>query len=376
MKNIGVVSHNIYCDFTNYGSALQSWAMCQIIDKVGQGKYQSLLVDYCPNVLKNINPLNPFENMDDEDEETRRLCQLALPAIKESSKKFNRFFSNEFRKTQSKFTRENFADCAKEEKIDAFLCGSDTIFCTGEFGFDEGFFANYPPMKKNAVSYAASFGDPCFDDSTYPILKNYLNNFLSIGIRESQMLSWIHANVNVPAQRVIDPTLLLKPGDFESICTPERKIKEKYILLYARRYNAAMETYADKLADKLNCKVVEISPRVMNADKHIMVYDAGVEDFLSLVKHADYVVTNSYHGMLFSIQFQKPFAVFSRHLCDNKINELLSLLDLTNRFVTPEKSLQLTPIDYSIVNKKISKAREPSLAFLASELELFIGNKQ
>ena len=113
----------------------------------------------------------------------------------------------------------------------------------------------------------------------------------------------------------------------------------------------------------------------MNADKHIMVYDAGVEDFLSLVKHAEYVVTNSYHGMIFSIQFQKPFAVFSRHLCDNKINELLSLLDLTDRFITPEKNILLTPIDYSTVNKKIREARELSLAFLKAELELLIQSR-
>lgn len=74
--------------------------------------------------------------------------------------------------------------------------------------------------------------------------------------------------------------------------------KKKYILLYARRYNPNMEKYAEELALKTGCEIIEISLSATNAAKHTMFYEAGVEEFLLLVKNASYVVTNSYHGII------------------------------------------------------------------------------
>ena len=63
MKQFGLVSYNIYCNFTNYGSALQSWALCRAIDKLSDGSWRSVLVDYCPDVLRDKDPLDPVKNM-------------------------------------------------------------------------------------------------------------------------------------------------------------------------------------------------------------------------------------------------------------------------------------------------------------------------
>lgn len=90
MKRIGTVSYNIYCNFTNYGSALQTWALHQAIKKIGNGNYKPVLVDYCPDILMDKDPLNPFENMWDKDEESQRMCRLTLPAIRENFFKFDR----------------------------------------------------------------------------------------------------------------------------------------------------------------------------------------------------------------------------------------------------------------------------------------------
>jgi len=81
MKTFGIVSYNIYCNFTNYGSALQSWALARAIEGLG---YRAKLIDYCPEVLKEADPLNPFKRMWDKDEESRRMCELSMPAIRES----------------------------------------------------------------------------------------------------------------------------------------------------------------------------------------------------------------------------------------------------------------------------------------------------
>ena len=88
MKRIGTISYNIYCNFTNYGSALQSWALHQAIKEVAENTVEPVLVDYCPEILADKDPLNPFANMWDKDEESRRMCELTLPAIRENYYKF------------------------------------------------------------------------------------------------------------------------------------------------------------------------------------------------------------------------------------------------------------------------------------------------
>lgn len=368
--NIGTISYNIYGNFTNYGSALQTYAVHQAVKKVSKGRWTPVLVDYCPDILADKDPLNPFPNMWDQDEESRRMCELTMPAIRENYKKFEDFYTNRFYRTKKKYTSDNFDEVAEDEKIEGFLCGSDTIFCPDEFGIDDGYYANYPSMKGKSIAYAASFGDPHFTEETYPILNDRLKNFKAFGLRENLMVPYVSEHVQVPVEKVIDPTLLLEPDEYESIVAPDRLVEDKYLLLYSRRYNKDMERYAEKLAKEKGWKIVEISLRATNASKgHIMYYQAGVEEFLSLVKHAEYVVTNSFHGMIFAVQFSRDFVIFSREQCNTKITELLELFGLTDRALV--KGCEPTkPIDYKKVHKNIAMAREKSLTYLEMELSL------
>lgn len=369
MKTFGIVSYNIYCNFTNYGSALQSWALMQAVDKLGKDKWQVKLIDYCPDVLMDKNPLDPIKHMLDTDEESRKMCELSMPAIQENYYKFNQFYNKKIKKTIKKYTSYNFNDVVTDENIDGFICGSDTIFCIDEFnGFDDGYYGNYDCMKKGyTVAYAASFGDAHFHDKDYLILKNRLKNFKAIGLRETTMISYVRNHTFVPLQQVIDPTLLLTSDDYDKIIAP-KLIKRKYLLLYARRYNPKMSAYAEKLAQSNGWTIIEISLRATNAQKHKMFYEAGVEEFLSLVKHAEFVVTNSFHGIIFSVQYKKTFAAFSRDQCDNKILELMDLFGLRDKIkVTGEEVTQ--EIDYDAVHKRIEAARINSLNFLTLELE-------
>jgi len=367
MKTIGIVSYNIYCNFTNYGSALQSWALSQVIQRLG---YNAKLIDYCPEVLKEANPLNPFKLMWDKDVESRRMCELTMPAIRENYAKFDRFYHERFNKTAKKYTAANFDEVVPDEGIDGFVCGSDTIFCIDEFkGFDDGYYANYPCMKNGyAVSYAASFGDAHFDEKTFTILNERLQNFKALGIRENQFVDYVKAHVSVPVQRTIDPTLLLTSADYDTIAAP-RLVPEKYLLLYSRRYNKAMFEYADGLAAENGWKVVDISLRADNANRHQMFYQAGVEEFLSLVKHAEFVVTNSFHGMIFATHYATPFYVFSREQCDNKIDEVLELFGLSNRKRVSGATANDSACDFPKAHDRMKNGRMSSLDFLGNELK-------
>lgn len=366
MKRFGIVSYNIYCNFTNYGSALQSWALQQAADRLGRGRWETVLVDYCPHILQDKDPRDPISHMWDTDEESRRMCRLSLPAIQENAEKFDRFYGTQFRRTRKGYTSQDFEQLPSAEQIDGFICGSDTIFCIDEFGgFENGYYANYPCMRGRSVSYAASFGDARFTPESLEVLKTRLRNFKALGLREYTLLPFARENTTVPVQRVLDPTLLLTEEDYEPI-TAARQEARPYLLLYARRHNPQMSAYAERIAAENGLEIVEISLRAENAQRHRMFYEAGVEDFLSLVKHAEYVVTNSYHGMIFSIQFRRNFRIFTREQCDTKISSLLNLLGLSS--VAHGEGTVGTR--YSEVERKLQVERKNSLRFLESELKL------
>lgn len=368
MKRFGIVSYNIYCNFTNYGSALQSWALHYAINKIGKERWQAVLVDYCPDILADKDPLNPFGNMWDQDEESKKMCELSLPAIRDNYVKFDNFYHKQFNRTVGKYTSENINDIISNERIDGFVCGSDTVFCIDEFGFDDGYYANYPCMKNGyTVSYAASFGDSHFTEETYGTLNSRLQNFKALALRENAMLSYVEEHTSVPVQKVVDPTLLLTEEDYDTIAAPIQEYG-KYLLLYARRYNPKMSEYAEELAAQNGWKVIEISLRATNSVKHRMFYEAGVEEFLSLVKHAEFIVTNSFHGMIFSVQYRRPFYIFSREQCDTKIIELLEMFGLSDRMRITGDELEASAIDYDDVHIRIEKERKTSIEFLETEL--------
>lgn len=368
MKKIGVISYNIYGNFTNYGSALQSWALHQTISSLG---FSPVLVDYCPDILSDKDALNPFKNMWDQDEESKRMCELTMPAIRENYYKFDKFYTEKFSRTAKKYISNNFEEVVNDEKLDGFVCGSDTIFCMDEFGFDDGFYANYACMRGNSVAYAVSFGDPTLSNENCKVLNERLYNFKAFGLRENHMLPYVTEHVNVPVRKVVDPTLLHTSDKYDEIAVPERLEEERYLLYYSRRYSSVMEHYAEKLAKKNGWKVVEISLRATNVEKgHRMLYAAGVEEFLSLVKHAEYIVTNSFHGMIFAVQYCRPFVIFSREQCNTKIDEVLQLFGLSDHMLVTGEEKFDDNIDYEVVHKRIETAREESILYLKEELEL------
>ena len=366
-KCVGIISYNIYGAFTNYGSALQSWALNKVLQKKG---INSILVDYCPRIHRDKNILNPLDKMWDQDEESLRNTRLTLPAIEENYWKFEDFFNREFNRTKIKYNEENFETIIQED-INRFICGSDTIFCIEESkGFDDGYFANFPIMRKNSIAYAASFGDTKILPNEYIELEEKLKNFKAIGLRENRMLDYVSKHTDIPVRKTIDPTLLLDSKEYDSI-VEDRLIEEKYLLLYTRRYNSEMQKYAENIARNNGWKIVEISLRATNEEKgHIMMYKAGVEEFLSLVKYAEYVVTNSFHGLIFSVQFRKQFSIFSRESGDSKIEEALELFGLQDHLLHEYQDSLIYVADYDEVHKKIAVARENSIEFLEKELEL------
>lgn len=368
-KKVGIVSYNMYGNFTNYGSALQSYALQKAINAIAPDKVEAIIMDYCPDVLADKDVLNPMGNMWDKDEAAIERCRLSLPAIRENYSKFRKFYSERYNLSSGKYTSANFNDSLERENLTGYICGSDTVFAVPEFGFDDGFYASYPVMQGRSVAYAASFGDYDIEASQLPELKSRLGNFKAIALRENDKKSIVEDLTVVPVSKVIDPTLLLTAEDYSEIIT-EPEIDKPYLLLYSRRGDDKMQAFAENYAAAHGLEIVEISLNAQNAGRHTMRYDAGVEEFLGLVKNSSMIVTNSYHGMIFAVQFRRPFHIFSRKLCDTKIQELLNLFGLQERYVGDTGMAGNTPIDFNAVHSRIAKARAESLTVLKDELDL------
>ena len=365
---IGIFTYeSLYCNFTNYGTVLQAWALSKAVANLNS-EYEPILINYCPDIMMDKNPLDPMKNMWDTDPESRKMCELSLPSIKVNFNKIKNFYYKKMKLTNHSYTSSNVSNVV-DEGIFRFICGSDSIWDVTEFGMDRAFFADYPMMRGNSIAYAPSFQDSFsgYSREQCDLLIRYLQNFIAVGIRDEEPLNFMADHTQAEVKRVVDPTLLLRSNDYDEIIA-SRQENERYLLYYSRRYNKAMEDFVERIAKENDLKVVEISLRYTNSDKHRMFYEAGIEEFLSLVKYSECVVTNSFHCLIFAIHFEKSFYVFTREHCNNKIYELLDRLSLADRLLQTGHEEKINQIDYKNVKACLEEERLESLAFLEKQL--------
>ncbi len=110
MKKYAHISYNLYCNFTNYGSALHTYALQEVMNGIAPGQVESIVLDYCPDVLKDKDILNPIKNLWDADEESKRMIELSMPAIRMNNDKFKQFYRKYYKLSSQKYTSENFND--------------------------------------------------------------------------------------------------------------------------------------------------------------------------------------------------------------------------------------------------------------------------
>lgn len=378
---IGIITYtSLHCNFTNYGTVLQAWALNKSINRIlTKGKQRSngnqdvILIDYCPDSMIGKNPLSPFENMWDLDEESRKQAQATLPAIKDNLIKINDFYKKQFCLSQNTYTSQNFEQIKNREGIDKFVIGSDSIWDIEEFGIDNVFFANIPIMSNNSIAYAPSFQDSIenFERQDWEDAKKMIrDNFISVALRDHKASKIIEEETSEKYPVVADPTLTLEVSDYSEIESKEPQHQSPYILYYSRRYNSDAEKMVKEIANDKNLEIVEISLRAENGNFNDMRYDAGIEEFLTLVKNSEIVITNSFHCMIFAILYHKDFYVYSRQHCYGKIVELLDKLGLSSRFIdNPSKFSYQGDINYLEVDKKLDELRRYSNEYLQKAIE-------
>ena len=350
----------------NYGAALQSYALKTYIYKMG---YKVNIIDYIPNYPKAkssfISELKGFILF--------KLLVFDALKIKKQKKQFKEFSDSFFSKDILDVKSTQFV----EKKYDCLICGSDQIwnpFLTGG-NFDPAYFGKLKGINtKFCASYAASIGEKHIPKEQVNRFKLLINSLKYISVREEQSVNEVQQYTSSKVIDVIDPTLLLDYEDYSSISI-DPNITKPYLLIYQNTKNPLVYQIASKVAKEKNLKIVEVAyRRQFSFINEKIIMSAGPREFLGLYKNADYVITNTFHGTVFSIIFNKDFISIPLKGREDRVLNLTNKLKLEKRLISTLdceriENLISEQINYNDVKKLLEKEKTKSKKFLEGMLE-------
>lgn len=250
---------------------------------------------------------------------------------------------------------------------DFFLAGSDQVWnCCNPVS--PWYSLKWVKGNNNKYSYAASIAKSALTDNQIKSYKTALVEFKYISLREKHAFDLLEKEFSNQIRQDVDPTLLYDGSFWKKIASP-RLIKEPYIFVYRLRPNDDIFQLAKKIAHEKGCKIYYTGLCGAHTKGVHTIYDAGVEDFLSLILHSELVLTNSFHGSVFSILFEKPFLSVNIASSGSRIESLLGKLNLTKQLVNNIDEGYSLEIDYSKAKEILVRERCRSLEYLKSICE-------
>ncbi|MGI6815835.1 polysaccharide pyruvyl transferase family protein [Bacteroides sp. KG123] len=264
------------------------------------------------------------------------------------------------------------------DDYDVFIVGSDQVW-RKRYSLDiPTYFFSFLPERKKRLAYAASFGisNNDYGASLTSKCRELLSKFEGVGVRESDAVNLCKDFFSIEAQQVLDPTMLLGKEDYEKLIEPEKVSgvpKEKYLLAYILDQTSEKEIIAEKLALKKGLKLYYIKPNDfgrVGAKKIDGCVYPHISTWLYAFNNADYIVTDSFHGSVFSILFGKEFTVFrNENRGNSRLISLMEKLDI-KRFCYSESQIETEPLLYSKVKEILEREREESFVFLKTALDV------
>ena len=261
----------------------------------------------------------------------------------------------------------------KTKKYDAFVCGSDQIWSTAEERIEPFYYLQFAEKEKR-ISYAPSIGKDNVGESVKEKFFKYVSEIKYISVREQNAANIIKSEINIEPKVVLDPTLLLNKEYWKKYITPNTE-KEDYIFVYFLSQNKNNYDEVKEFANTNNLKIISTAEMYKN-DKNSM--SMNPIEFLRCIKNAKYIATDSFHGTIFSIIFEKNFVTYKRFKDNIKMSQnsriynLLKKLELSSRLIDETNSIEglfKEDIDYNDVNKKLEVEREESKNFLKDSIE-------
>uniref|UniRef100_UPI004047D423 polysaccharide pyruvyl transferase family protein n=1 Tax=Mariniflexile sp. TaxID=1979402 RepID=UPI004047D423 len=323
MKVKTITCHEVY----NHGASLQEYALLKHLESLG---HDAETIHYKPDYLSNHFKLWIVSNSRYEKNIIFKIAYLILKLpgrLKRLKRKKNfDIFSEQYIKATKKLYRTNEELKNDLPNADAYICGSDQIWNSFfQNGKDPAFYLDFVPDDKLKISYAASFAIDRIDDSLKTFVKEKVSRLDYVSVRESSGIKILEGlGINRSIQ-VLDPVFLLEPNQWKEISAPN--LENKYVFVYDCDSDPLIYKFVKNLKKRLNCKIVTVNRNIKYADKDYSL--EGPDVFLSLIKNAAFVVSNSFHAVAFSIIFQKQFTVFNRfEKINTRMRDVVNLLEI------------------------------------------------
>jgi len=300
-----------------------------------------------------------------------RLRRFAKAILKKDGRRrcFNSF-DKAYIKKSPKVRYEKINEQSFDRDYDAFIAGSDQVW-NPEFHFNSEFeFLTFADPSKR-FSYAASFGVSGISDKHKKDYAQMLSSMRLISVREDEGREIVKQLTGKDAMVHIDPTMLLGEDHYAAMeRMPKANVPEKYVLAYfLGKKKSEYVSFSEDVAEKLQAKVLQLSE-----SPGTPFYDIGPLQFIYLLRHSEYICTDSFHGTVFAILFRKRFTTFYRKKSSgemhSRINTLLKKLRLQDRLygvLGTDDSIK--ELSYDEVEKCLEQERVLALEYLNGIVE-------
>lgn len=368
MKKIGLLTMPLN---TNYGGIIQLVALQDFLKSKG---YETILINrrHQQSFLKRT--LTTFvEKYSPLDVKNLKFRKNMAKDVHAFTKRYVQPISEEL------FSDDELKKTIKENQLDVVIVGSDQVWRIDYMrDLYQNAFLNFVPSSIKKISYAASFGkrEWEFNGKTGEI-KNYLNEFKAISVREDSAVDLLKEQFGITTSSlVVDPTLLMSSDYYQKYLDNDVRKGGKGIFTYVLDKTAFRNEVLNRVSSELNMPIHSIAiSKDFHEMKQISDYKLPkLEDWLRGFYEADFIVTDSFHGTIFSIIFNKPFlSIANRKRGVTRFTSILKQLEIENRLIFDDAhfdyALAKKTIDYNAVNQKLNVWREKSKTFLINAIE-------
>jgi hypothetical protein len=356
----------------NYGALLQAYALRSFLEKIG---HNVEFVDYWPDYHKeeykilSIKVIKKYSWLGRVKFLTGFI--IGFSRIIKRRNGYIRFMKLRLNLTdKTKFNKATEIDSS----YDVIIYGSDQIWRKQKLfscqGFDEIYFGSRLKNVQKRISYAASMGEIDLDNNDLAFIKDHLNNFDAISVREENLKETI-SKIGFNSILALDPVFFLNKNEWSKIACNKPSIqREKYIFFYQLNNSIEAELLVNNLKNELKCKVVEIQGEVAPFCFGKRYFQTACpEHFLSLIKNAEFVVSTSFHGVAFSVIFEKQFYALGLDNNSGRVQTLLSSLSIGNRYLQNIDNIDFKEqINYSKVKEELNNLINISALFIQNSL--------
>ena len=347
MAKVGILTFH-YAD--NYGAALQAYGLVKTIREMG---HDVEVIDYRPLAARQMYGHIP-----------RRPTHMVRSIL-------HRWKFHHFRKAFLPLSRTYLSMGELKEfppQVDHIVCGSDQIWNISSYrGFDPVFFGahlNDSGLNPKRISYAATFGSAENLGDHHSRICDLLSRFDHISVRDGHSQRMVKDLIGRTAVHVLDPSFLTS---YDSI-TPAPLMSGPYVFAHLLDRSEFIMQSIQMLRERFEMPIVFVGEML----KGERLQRVGPLQWLSLAKHAHFVITNSFHGTCFAIKNQKPFVMLPKEGGMSRLEDILLTANLENRLANNLIALKEVldgNIDYGDASARIEEARDRSLGFLRSALE-------